>query len=101
VQIELAALTEGTRSVWIIDDMGSSGTTLESLARLLRRRGIDSIGAIVVHALFDAETPARLAQAGIEPLVSCDSVLHASNRIELAPLLAREIEGRWASREVA
>jgi ribose-phosphate pyrophosphokinase len=101
VRIDMPALPERTRSAWIVDDVGSSGGTLESVARLLRQRGVESIGAIVVHALFDAETPARLERAGIHPLVSCDGVEHPSNQIALAPLLAREIERRWASREVA
>ncbi len=101
VRIDLPPLPPDARSVWIVDDIGSSGTTLVALARLLKQRGVAEIGAIVVHALFDPDTPQRLHNAGIARLVSSDSVAHSSNEIGLAPLLATEIERRWSSREVA
>jgi ribose-phosphate pyrophosphokinase len=101
VRIELPALPKDVRSAWIVDDVGSSGATLEAVARVLRERGVESVGAIVVHALFDADTPERLRRAGIDTLVSSDSVAHPTNQIPLARLLAREIERRWTSREVA
>jgi ribose-phosphate pyrophosphokinase len=101
VRIDLPPLPADARSVWIVDDIGSSGTTLEAVARLLKERGVAEIGAIVVHALLDPDTPRRLQNAGIARLVSSDSVAHSSNEIGLAPLLAMEIERRWSSREVA
>jgi ribose-phosphate pyrophosphokinase len=100
VQIELPPLPAGTRDVWIIDDIGSSGTTLEAIARILAERGVEKIGAIVVHALFGPDTPERLQEAGIARLVSSDSVTHPSNQIGLSATLADEIERRWSLREV-
>jgi ribose-phosphate pyrophosphokinase len=94
VDIDLGPLPRDARRIFIIDDVCSSGTTLESIATILRGRGIVEIGAIVVHALFDSDTPARLRSAGIEWLISSDSVSHPSNEISLASLLASEIEGR-------
>jgi ribose-phosphate pyrophosphokinase len=100
VHIDLPPLPADTRDVWIIDDIGSSGTTLEAIAQILKARGVEQIGAIVVHALFSADTPGRLQKAGIERLVSSDSVPHSSNQIGLSTTLTSEIERRWSLREV-
>lgn len=100
VHIDLPPLPAGTRDVWIIDDIGSSGMTLEAIAHILKARGVEEIGAIVVHALFAPETPGRLREAGIKRLISSDSVPHASNQIGLSATLASEIERRWSLREV-
>lgn len=91
VRIDLPALPAGSRTAWIVDDIASSGGTLEALIRLLRERGVEKIGAIVVHALLDDEAPRRLARAGVDPLLSTDSIVHPTNRISLAALLAQEI----------
>lgn len=92
VRIDLPVLPAGTSRVWIVDDIGSSGTTLETLSRILVERGIEEIGAIVVHALFAPDTPTRLREAGIMTLVSSDSIVHETNAIGLAPLLAAEMD---------
>lgn len=94
VRIELADLDRTIREAWIVDDIASSGRTLEVLVRLLKDRGVQHVGAIVVHALMDDETPDRLAKAGLDELVSTDSIVHPSNQISLAPLLAHEITSR-------
>jgi len=100
VEVDLPKLPEGATRVCIVDDVGSSGVTLEAVSKILRDRGVTEIGAIVVHALFDAATPERLRKSGIESLVSTNSIRHASNRISLAALLATEIERRSMTDEV-
>lgn len=100
VRIDMPPLPADARNVWIVDDIGSSGTTLEAIAAILKQRGVEKIGAIVVHALFGPDATQRLRRAGISRLISSDSVVHSSNEIGLAPLLATEIERRWSSREV-
>jgi ribose-phosphate pyrophosphokinase len=71
-----------------VDDIASSGGTLAAAARALRRRGLARVDALVVHALFAPGALRRLRSAGIERVVSCDTVPHATNRIGVAPLLA-------------
>jgi ribose-phosphate pyrophosphokinase len=46
------------------------------------------VDALVVHALFAPGALRRMRSAGIEHVVSCDTVPHATNRIGVAPLLA-------------
>jgi ribose-phosphate pyrophosphokinase len=88
VSIDVPGLPRDARTAWIVDDIASSGATLESIVRILKSRGVETVGAIIVHALFDDAVAARLASAGLDRLVSSDSVPHASNAISLAALLA-------------
>ena len=94
VRIDLPPLPPETREAWIIDDIASSGATLETLSRILKQRGLRNIGAIVVHALFEQTTSDRLTQAGLDHLVSTDSITHPTNEISLAALLTEQISNR-------
>lgn len=85
------------RPVVIIDDIASSGETLEQAAELARRGGAGSIDIAVVHALMSEAVTDRLERAGARRIVSTDSVRHSTNAAQLAPILAeavrRMIEG--------
>lgn len=99
VRIELpGGRLEGQR-IWVVDDIGSSGTTLERVARILTERGAASVGAVVVHALFEPGAEARLRAAGIDRLVSTNAISHATNAIDVTPLIAAEIEAQGAAHE--
>lgn len=81
-----AALTE--RRVLLLDDVASTGVTLAACAQAARRAGARRIEALVIHALHDEATERLLATAGIDRVISTDSIPHKSNRVALAPLLA-------------
>lgn len=82
------------RSAVLVDDVGSSGGTLATAASALRRRGVLSVDAVVVHALFAPGALERLARAGIRQVVSCNTIPHRTNRIDVTPALASAL-GRW------
>ncbi len=79
------------RPVVVVDDVCSSGATLLATATALRAAGAASVAVAVVHALFDADVAHRLAAAGVSRVISTDSVVHPSNAVPLAPLLARAL----------
>lgn len=91
VEIRLPDLPGACRSAWIVDDIASSGATLGAIVQILAERGIEEVGAIVVHALFEADTLARLFELGATTIVSTDSIVHPTNDISLASLLAQKI----------
>lgn len=79
------------RPAILIDDMLSSGGTLIACAEQLRAAGARVVGAAVTHCLAGPDDLARLAAAGIAPLLACDSVPGPAASIALAPALAAAI----------
>lgn len=79
------------RSPVIVDDIASSGRTLAEVARILRGLGAQPVTCVVVHALLADGAEAALREAGVTRLVSTNTLAHATNGIDIVPLLARRI----------
>ena len=79
------------RRVVIVDDVASSGSTLIAATEQLKRAGAASIEVGVVHALYGPDDAGRLKAAGVERVVSTDSVAHPTNAAPLAGLLAEAL----------
>lgn len=88
VRVRLPDESYGDRDVILVDDLVSTGHTLAETARLLHRRGVRSVTALVTHALFTDGAEEQLTAAGVGEIISTDSVLHASNALHLDGLLA-------------
>lgn len=76
------------RHLVLVDDVASTGHTLENAVAALASTRPASFSVLVTHALFLEGTLERLRQAGVTHIWSTDSIPHPSNRLELAPLLA-------------
>ncbi len=89
------ALAETTaikgRPVLLVDDICSSGGTLAAAAAWLAEGGASHIDVVVTHALFSHETQSQLVKVGVRHIHSCDSCIHPTNRISLAPVLAQAL----------
>lgn len=82
-------IPEGAQPV-VIDDVISSGHTMEEAVRLLAIRGQKPL-ALAVHGVFAENADARIMAAGAAGLVTANTIAHSSNRIDVAPLLAAEL----------
>lgn len=78
------------RTPVLIDDIIASGQTLMVAVRQLLERGFRSPVCLAVHGLFADRSDETLAAAGAA-LVTSNSVVHASNAIDLGELLAPAI----------
>lgn len=67
----------------LIDDIISSGQTMATAIRRLRSAGFPQPVCVGVHALFGQDTTDLLHTAGAERIVSCNTVHHTSNAIDL------------------
>lgn len=94
VSVALPPVRVSDRDVVLVDDIVSTGNTLARVAEQLRDAGAARIDALVTHALPDAQAEAQLRDAGVERIWSSDSVPHASNAVQLAPLLADALRRR-------
>lgn len=85
------------RTPVLIDDIASTGHTLAAAIRRLRSAGFPQPVCVAVHALFDAGVIEMLRGAGAERVVSCNTIHHSSNAIELDRSIvsaARSLLGR-------
>ena len=92
VRLPNAGLLKG-RPVVLFDDMVSTGATLCQCAVLAGRAGAASIEALAVHALYGPGEQAAFQAAGIARVRSSDSLVHPSNVVALAPLIAAALAG--------
>lgn len=89
VQVRLPAANYKGRHIVLVDDVASTGRTLEAACRELKPFGPASISVMVTHALFVGDAVAQIKLAGADNIWSCDSVIHSTNKIELAECLAQ------------
>jgi ribose-phosphate pyrophosphokinase len=85
--------------VIIIDDEIDTGTTILNAVRILQDRGVNEIYVGCTHALLSGDAAEKLANSGIEKLITTDTVpLRPSARdtqkfevMTVAPLFAEAI----------
>lgn len=75
------------RTPVLVDDIVSTARTMGAAARHLRAAGAPAPVAIVVHALFAPGAAEELADAGVGRVVSCNTVPHPTNAIDVGPLV--------------
>ncbi len=74
----------------LVDDIVSTGRTLLATVAHLRAAGMRDPTCIAVHGLFADQADEALAAAGAR-VVTANSVAHATNRIDLLPLLGAAV----------
>lgn len=92
VKVRLPEYDYQDRPVVLVDDVASTGRTLEATARQLHAFAPASISVMVTHALFLGDALQRLRAVGVENIWSCDSIPHPSNQIHLDRLLGDALQ---------
>ena len=89
------------RTPVLVDDVVSTGRTLVAAASALRAAGPAASVAIAVHALFDASALYALQSAGIHRVVTCNTIEHATNAINVMPALAQALRDQLRDDDAA
>lgn len=76
----------------LIDDIVSSARTMIQAVGSVRRVGLAAPVCIGVHALFAPDAYNELLASGAARVVTCNTVPHASNGIDVAEAMARALE---------
>jgi ribose-phosphate pyrophosphokinase len=77
-----------------VDDIVASGRTVRLAARLLTAAGFRSPWVVAVHAVADRETTEALERDARLELVTCNTIAHPSNRIDLSDAIRAAVERR-------
>ncbi len=92
VSISLPKYDYIDRNIVLIDDMISTGHTLAETAVEALLSGANNVYCIATHSLLNHEDYHHLLEIGITAIWSTDSIPHITNKISLAPLLAKIIK---------
>jgi ribose-phosphate pyrophosphokinase len=79
------------RTPVLIDDIISTGQTMRATVRHLREGGFVRATCVAVHAVFADDAYVALREAGAAPIVTCNTIPHASNVIDIVPSLVDAI----------
>jgi len=86
-----------TRTPVLVDDIVSSGQTVLETLRALRRADALPAVCIAVHGVFADDADRRLLEAGAQKLVTTNSIEHATNAIDLTPVLLPLVRDQLAA----
>ena len=79
-------------SLVLIDDMIATASTMIAAVKQLREQEAPSPVCIGVHAIFAGDAYEKLKAQHPKDIVTCDTIAHPSNQIEIWPLLVKGIE---------
>ncbi|MFH1054160.1 MAG: ribose-phosphate diphosphokinase [Candidatus Woesearchaeota archaeon] len=83
---------EKHKQIIVFDDIISSGTTMINIVKKLKRHGLRNINIICVHGIFANNSYERLKKLGVNKIISANTILHKSNRINLAIDIAEQLK---------
>ncbi|GAA6170679.1 ribose-phosphate pyrophosphokinase [Colwellia sp. KU-HH00111] len=89
VEVTLADINLSKRNIVIVDDIASSGRTLEQTVKQLLPQQPLSISIMVTHAFFVDDAIERLNALNVTNIWSSDSVLHSTNAFSVIGILAQ------------
>lgn len=78
----------------LVDDIISTGRTMIETANHLREQGIPAPVCIGVHAVFAGTALEEMHQAGIQSILTTNTIPHQTNELDVSGLLADWIEER-------
>ncbi len=76
----------------IVDDIISSAKTMITTVSHLKKLGFPSVVCIGVHPIFAGNSYEELLAAGAEKVVTCNTISHSSNQIDLSRILAAAVK---------
>lgn len=80
------------RTPVLVDDIISTARTLIETTRRFRAAGVTDIIAAGVHGLFAGQAYDELCAAGVRKIVTCNTIAHPSNAIDITAPLAKAVE---------
>ncbi len=76
----------------LFDDIISTGKTMIETVKHLKETGMKAPVCIAVHAIFADDAYQALLDAGVERIVTCNTIPHTSNTIDVSPLITEGLQ---------
>lgn len=78
----------------VIDDIISTAHTMMETISHLKKKGMPPPVCIGVHAVFTEETFNQLLNSGAKEVITCNTIAHSTNRIEISQLIISTFKNR-------
>ncbi len=75
----------------LVDDIISTGQTMIQTASQLKKLGMEQPICLAVHAVFSGSAYMDLIYSGIRKVVTCNTIVHESNAIDITQILIERI----------
>lgn len=76
----------------LVDDIISTARTMIETVGHLKKAGMKAPVCIGVHAVFAGSAYHDLKNSGVQQIITCNTIPHESNQIDLSDILAKEIK---------
>jgi ribose-phosphate pyrophosphokinase len=80
------------RDAIIVDDMISTGGSVVKCAQLLRKHGCGRVVAACAHPVLVGGAPEKLKQAGVDEIISTNTIPSKYSKVDVSPLIASYFE---------
>lgn len=77
----------------LVDDIISTARTMIETVDHLNKSGMKPPVCIGIHAVFAEDAYEQLQKSGVEKIVTCNTITHDSNEIDISNILAEVIKG--------
>ena len=81
----------------LVDDIISTGTTMRQAVALLLAAGLPAPHCVAVHAVLAGDAEHELIRAGARRVVTCNTLAHPTNQIDVLPAVVDAVRGILAS----
>jgi ribose-phosphate pyrophosphokinase len=85
----------------LVDDIISTGHTMKEAAGKLLQHGFVKPRCLGVHGIFAGEAYQKLLQGGVAKVITCNTIAHSSNEIDVSVLLAGAVRELLIEKTVA
>lgn len=79
----------------LVDDIASTARTMIAAVSHVRAAGLAPPICIAVHPIFAGDAYSALQAAGVAQIVSCNTIAHETNKIDLSRSMAAAIHHFW------
>jgi len=92
VSISVPKIKDTSKTPVLVDDIISTGTSMLSAIQEFIARGFKNPVCIGVHALLDNEIYDNLLFAGAQKVITCNTIRHTSNEIDITDIIVEEVK---------
>ncbi len=91
VTVSVPDIKDKNKTPVLIDDIISTGTSMLASIQQLLKKGFKNPVCICVHALFNKEIATNLLSAGVQKIVTCNTIPNEFSQMDITDLISEEM----------